>query len=91
MREAMPPLSEVLVEHSTYRRDALKRRLIREKILPYVCAICGMGPEWCGEPLVLRLDHENGVRDDNRLGNLRFVCPNCDSQLPTFCGRNGKH
>ena len=52
------------------------------------CAICGMAAEWNGQPLVLVLDHVNGDPEDNRRENLRLVCPNCDSQLPTFKARN---
>ena len=36
----------------------------------------------------LILDHVNGVADDNRLFNLRIVCPNCNATLDTHCGRN---
>lgn len=85
------PLSEILVEHSQYNRSRLKQRLLKEGLLDERCAICGMSPEWHGMPLVLILDHENGVNDDNRLPNLRLVCPNCNSQLPTFAGRNNKN
>jgi hypothetical protein len=46
---------------------------------------CGQGPEWNGKTLVLQLDHENGDCTDNRLENLRFLCPNCHSQTETFC------
>lgn len=41
--------------------------------------------EWQGKTLKLSLDHINGVWTDNRIENLRFVCPNCDRQLMTFC------
>lgn len=83
-----PSLDSILVEESNYGRTRLKKRLIKEGILENKCARCNKPPVWEGEPLVLRLDHINGVNNDNRLDNLRLVCPNCDSQLPTFSGRN---
>ena len=84
------PLSEVMIEHSTYPRGELKVRLIRTGVLKNECSACHMGPEWQGSPLVMVLDHINGVYDDARLENLRLLCPNCDSQQPTFKGRNKK-
>lgn len=80
-------LDEILVERSTYNRGALKHRLLRAGILENRCAKCGMEPMWNGEPLTLVLDHINGIRDDNRRENLRLLCPNCNSQTPTFTGR----
>ena len=53
------------------------------------CELCGQGDVWRGSPIALILDHVNGVADDNRLANLRIVCPNCAATLPTHCGRNG--
>jgi hypothetical protein len=52
------------------------------------CAICGLKGEWEGLPLVLIVDHINGDSSDNGRENLRMICPNCDSQLPTFKARN---
>src|SRR5687768_8131976 len=52
------------------------------------CAICGIVDEWNELALVFVLAHIDGDASDNRRENLRMVCPNCDSQLPTFKSRN---
>lgn len=72
---------------------ALKNRLVKERLLDETCATCGIGTTWNEKPLTLQLDHINGNSQDNRLSNLRLLCPNCHSQTSTFCGRNskGKH
>lgn len=82
------PLDEILVEHSSYARAALKRRLYREGIKERRCELCGQGETWNGRRMSLILDHINGVHDDNRLENLQIVCPNCAATLDTHCGRN---
>ena len=81
------PLREVLVEGSTYSRGNLKRRLFAEGLKDRECEICGQKELWHGRRMALILDHVNGVRDDNRLENLRIVCPNCAATLDTHCGR----
>lgn len=83
-----PSLESVLVENSGYKRETLKRRLIREGLKAPVCEMCGQGELWRGHPMSLVLDHINGVSNDNRLENLRIVCPNCNATLDTHCGRN---
>ena len=83
------PLDVILVKNSTYLGTAnLKARLFAEELLRNECYQCGAPPEWRGQPLVLRLDHINGDRADQRIENLRILCPNCDAQMPTFAGRN---
>ena len=83
------PLKEILVKDSTYNNNrTLKKQLFEKGLLENKCQLCGLESEWKGKPIVLRLDHINGTNSDNRLENLRMVCPNCDSQLDTFAGRN---
>lgn len=64
---------------------------LREKLLEYYgsfCSICKIKPIWNGKPLVLILDHIDGDASNNSVDNLRFICPNCDSQLETYKSKN---
>ncbi len=80
----------VFVKDSSYPRHRLKERILLDRLIKYECNICGIGPIWNENPMPLVLDHRNGLNDDNRLENLRFVCSNCDSQLDTYKSRNKK-
>jgi hypothetical protein len=84
------PLSEILVERSTYPRGKLKRRLFDVGLKQRRCELCQQGEIWRGQPLTLIIDHINGVGDDNRLENLQIVCPNCAATLDTHCGRKNR-
>ena len=64
------------------------RRALMELGRTYLCAGCGSEPEWRGKPLVLQVDHVNGLHHDYRPENLRFLCPNCHSQTLNFAVRN---
>jgi len=84
------PLEEILVENSSYARNHLKKRLLDGGLLLNVCSICDLSGVWNGSPIKMILDHINGVNDDNRIDNLRMLCPNCNSQQETFCVGNRK-
>jgi 5-methylcytosine-specific restriction endonuclease McrA len=79
------PIEEL--ENSDSARGHLKNRLIKEGLLIEECCVCNL-TTWLDKPLALQLDHTNGINNDNRLENLRLLCPNCHSQTETFAGRN---
>jgi hypothetical protein len=81
------PIEEFLVEGSACCRTSLKKRLLREGLKQPICELCGQGEIWRGRRMSLILDHINGVGDDNRIENLRMVCPNCAATLDTHCAR----
>lgn len=79
---------ELFTENCKHSRKTIKKRIIEKDLIPYKCSICGMDAVWQNRPLTLILDHINGIRNDNRLINLRFVCGNCNLQLETTNGNN---
>lgn len=72
-------------------RGHLKKYLIRYELIPSEkCAICGQGRVWNNLPLVLQLDHIDGDSLNNKLSNLRFLCPHCHTQTETFSGKHNR-
>ena len=79
---------DIFIENSTASQHTLRRWYKKGNYTPYKCSICGMEPIWQGKELTLILDHINGQNHDDRLENLRWVCPNCNQQLETTGARN---
>ena len=66
----------------------LTRLINRHNLLPQQCSECGISAKWNGKPMTMQVDHINGNPRDNRIENLRRICPNCHSQTDTYCGKN---
>lgn len=84
------PLENILVKGSTFQSYKLRNRLIREGVKKGQCEECGWAKRSKDGRLPLELDHINGDSSDNRIENLRILCPNCHSLKPTHRGRNMK-
>ena len=76
-------IDEVFCENGTIAQHSLVSWYKKGEYTPYKCSICGQEPFWNGKPLIMILDHINGKHRDDRLENLRWVCPNCNYQLET--------
>jgi hypothetical protein len=85
-----PTLESLLIDGSRVQSYKLKKRLFEEGIKSPVCELCGWSEKALDGRIPVELDHINGDRCDNRLNNLRVLCPNCHSLQPTHRGKNKK-
>jgi hypothetical protein len=86
-RPRLEPLDQVLAAGRRRSRQHVKLRLLMAGLKEERCESCGL-IDWRGQPLSLELHHVNGDGQDNRLENLRLLCPNCHSQTDTWGARN---
>ncbi len=81
-------IEDLLSNKVSCNRGSLKKRLYSEGLKNRKCEMCGQSEEWMGKKISLMLDHINGINNDNRLENLRILCPNCNATLDTHCNKN---
>lgn len=78
--------------HNGQNNSKLIRKFLEHRD-GWKCSICNC-IEWMGKKVPLHADHIDGNPENNKIDNLRWVCPNCDEQLPTWGRRNvgnGRH
>lgn len=83
-------LADILVQNSLYQSFKLKRRLFKVGLKKPECELCGWNKKADDRRIPVELDHVNGIKTDNRLENLRILCPNCHSLQSTHRGLNQK-
>jgi len=80
--------NEMFAKDSRVPRERVRATVIKKNLIPYKCAECGFSGKWRGKDVALHLDHINGIANDHRLENLRFLCPMCHAATETYCGKN---
>lgn len=80
--------NNLFIKNSKDPNQIIRNRILKFNLIEYKCNECGCDDKWRNKKLILILDHINGINNDHRLENLRFLCPNCDSIQDTYKGRN---
>lgn len=81
-------IDEIFCENSSITQKVMRGYVERHHLIEYKCQNCGCNGEWQGGKIALEIDHINGTNTDNRLENLRYLCPNCHALTDTYRGKN---
>ena len=81
-------LEELLVKDGFFQSSKLKSRLFKASLKTPACEECGWAKVSPDGRIPVELDHINGNASDNRIENLRILCPNCHSLKLTHRGSN---
>lgn len=84
-------LEEVFCLNSPVTQKILRGYVERHKTIEYKCQFCGCDGHWLDTEIALEIDHINGNNTDNRIENLRYLCPNCHATTDTYRGKNIKN
>lgn len=83
-------LEEVFCKNSPVTQKVLRGYVERHHVIDYKCQFCGCDGQWLNTKIALEIDHINGDNGDNRIENLRYLCPNCHATTDTYRGKNIK-
>lgn len=83
----MRPLLDYIENKFPIQSNKLHKRLLKEKVFTHQCSFCNRRT-WLGKQIPLELDHIDGNNNNNRIENLRLLCPNCHALTPTYRGKN---
>lgn len=89
-RKPVTPTKDWLVKNSSVQSNTLKKRLFKDGLKSPKCELCGWAAKSVDGRIPVELDHINGDNRDNRMDNLRILCPNCHSLQLTHRGKNKK-
>ncbi len=92
INKTFPPrrkTEEYLENKFPINSNDLRKRLLKENILPYICDCCKK-TKWLDGLIPLELHHKDGNSINNNLSNLQLLCPNCHSQTDNYRSKNRK-
>ena len=78
--------SDIFKKDSDYRCSSRLRERYKKITGIQYCENCNLS-DWQGQSIPLEIHHLNGNNTDNRLENLKLLCPNCHALTDNYRGR----